>query len=196
MTDDGQRFSASPRAARSEWAILDATRELLAEGGVRQLTVEGARGSIRVSKTTIYRRWRSKNDLALAVLLDVLENEIATVDLGNTRDEALFLVDAAVAMLGTTPLMPITQGLVSDLATDAQLAQAFRSRVVAARLAEVAVLVVRGVARGDLRADTDHELMCELLFGPVYYRLLLSGAESTDMWRSERSRQSCVRLLP
>ena len=57
----------------------------------------------------------------------MLENEIATVDLGNTRDEALFLVDAAVAMLGTTPLGRIMQGLVSDLATDPQLAQAFRS---------------------------------------------------------------------
>lgn len=33
-----------------------------------------------------------------------------------------------------------------------------------------------GIERGDLRPDTDRELMHELLFGPVYYRLMLSGA--------------------
>lgn len=175
-TDEGQREATTPRTARSERAILDATRELLAEGAVRQLTVERVAARSGVAKTTIYRRWRSKNDLALAVLLDIIENEIATADLGDTREEAVFLVDAAVAMLGSTPLGRIMQGLVSDLATDPQLARAFRARVVSARFAEVSQLVERGIARGDLRPDTDHELMCELLFGPVYYRLLLSGS--------------------
>jgi AcrR family transcriptional regulator len=68
------------------------------------------------------------------------------------------------------------QGLVSDLATEPELAWAFRDRVVAARVAEVRRLVDRGIARGDLRPDTDYELAHELLFSPVYYRLLLSGA--------------------
>ncbi|HMJ00716.1 MAG TPA: TetR-like C-terminal domain-containing protein [Gaiellaceae bacterium] len=36
--------------------------------------------------------------------------------------------------------------------------------------------VERGIERGDLRLDVDPELAHELLFGPVYYRLLLSGA--------------------
>jgi hypothetical protein len=43
------------------------------------------------------------------------------------------------------------------------------------RNAEVSRLVARGIARGDLRADTDDETAHELLIGPVYYRLLLSG---------------------
>ena len=69
----------------------------------------------------------------------------------------------------------VMQGLVSDLATVPSLAQAFRDRVVAARVTEVKRLVDRGIARGDLRPDTDPELANEFLFGPVYYRLLLSG---------------------
>ncbi len=68
------------------------------------------------------------------------------------------------------------QGLVSDLATDPELARAFRERVVALRVAEVHRLLERGITRGDIRADVDVELANELLFGPVYYRLLLSGA--------------------
>jgi hypothetical protein len=70
----------------------------------------------------------------------------------------------------------VMQGLVSDLATDPNLAREFRARVVALRVGEVRRLVERGIERGDLRTDTDVELIHELLLGPVYYRLLLSGA--------------------
>jgi AcrR family transcriptional regulator len=165
-----------PRGARADKAILDATRELLAEGGVRKLTVEGVAARSGVAKTTIYRRWRGKHELALAVLIDMVEQVVATPDLGDTRAELVSFVDAAVQILGTTLMGRVMQGLVSDLAVDPGLATAFEERVVAIRIAEADRLLARGIERGDLRADTDVELAHELLFGPVYYRLLLSGA--------------------
>ena len=58
--------------------ILDATRELLVDGGVHGLTVEGVAIRAGVAKTTIYRRWRSKDELALAVLIDMVEQVVAT----------------------------------------------------------------------------------------------------------------------
>ena len=164
------------RRERTEKAIIDATRELLAERGVGGLTVERVAARAGVAKTTIYRRWRSKDELALAVLIDMVENVVATPDLGETRDELVAFVNAAVTILGSTLMGRVMQGLVSDLATDSELGRAFRERVVAMRVAEVRRLVERGIERGDLRADTDIELLHELLFGPVYYRLLLSGS--------------------
>ncbi len=166
----------SGRAARTDKVILDATRELLAEGGVRDLTVEGVAARSGVAKTTIYRRWRGKHELALAVLLDMVAKVVAVPDLGDTRKELVGFVDGAVKILGSTLMGRVMQGLVSDLATDRALAQAFRDNVVAMRIGEVRRVVERGIARGDLRPDTDVELAHELLFGPVYYRLLLSGA--------------------
>ncbi len=166
----------SARTARSEKAILDATREILAEGGVHALTVEGVAQRSGVAKTTIYRRWRGKDELALAVLIDMVENVVATPDLRDTRKELVHFVDAAVRILGSTLMGRVMQGLVSDFAADPALARAFQERVVAMRVAEVRRLVERGIERGDLRPDTDVELVHELLFGPVYYRLLLSGA--------------------
>ena len=168
--------STHPRSARTEKAILDATRELLAEGGVRALTVERVAARSGVAKTTIYRRWRGKHELALAVLIDMVENVVATPDLGDTRRELITFVDAAVKILGSTLMGRVMQGLVSDLATDPGLARAFRERVVAMRVAEVRRVLERGVERGEIRPDVDIELAHELLFGPVYYRLLLSGA--------------------
>ena len=165
------------RSARTEKAILDATREILAESGVRELTVERVAARSGVAKTSIYRRWRSKHELALAVLLDMVENVVATPDLGDTRKELISFVNAAVKILGSTLMGRVMQGLVSDLATDPDLAAAFRKQVVSMRVAEVRRLVELGIKRGDLRPDTDVELTHELLFGPVYYRLLLSGGK-------------------
>jgi AcrR family transcriptional regulator len=160
---------------KTEKAILDATRELLADVGVRGLTIEGVAAHAGVAKTTIYRRWRSRDDLALAVLLEMVAQVTAVPDLGDTRAELTKFVNGAVDILGKSLMGRVMQGLVSELATNPELAKSFREQVVAARLAEVRRTVDRGIERGDLRADTDYELAHELLFGPVYYRLLLSG---------------------
>ena len=158
-----------------EIEILDATRELLVDGGVHGLTVEGVAIRAGVAKTTIYRRWRSKDELALAVLIDMVEQVVATPELDDTRAELIAFVDGAVMILGSTLMGRVMQGIVSELAANPGLAAAFRERVVSLRVAEVRRLVERGIARGDLRPDADYELAHELLFGPVYYRLLLSG---------------------
>jgi len=166
----------SPKPTRkTERAILDATRELLAEGGVHHLTVEGVAARSGVAKTTIYRRWRSKDELALAVLLDMVEQIVEVPDVGDVRTELITFVDGAVKILGTTLMGRVMQGLVSDLATDPELGRSFRERIVAFRVSEVRRVLERAVERGELRPDVDVDLVHELLFGPVYYRLLLSG---------------------
>lgn len=169
------RHGGRRRSSETEQAILQVTRELLVEAGVQGLTIEKVAARAGVAKTTIYRRWRDKDELALAVVLDMVEQIVEMPELGDTRAELLAFVNAAVQVLGSTLMGRVMQGLVSDLATDPELAQAFRDRVVSVRDAEVERLVARGIARGDLRPDTDAETAHELLIGPVYYRLLLSG---------------------
>jgi AcrR family transcriptional regulator len=169
------RRGGRPRSTECELAILQATRELLVEGGVRGLTVEKAAARAGVAKTTIYRRWRDKDELALAVVLDMVEQVVMLPELGDTRAELLQFVEAAVEVLGSTLMGRVMQGLVSDLASDRELEQAFRERVVSVRDAEVVRLVERGIARGELRPGTDPESAHELLIAPVYYRLLLTG---------------------
>jgi hypothetical protein len=52
----------------------------------------------------------------------------------------------------------------------------YREKIVDKRLAEIKIVIHRGIARGDLRDDTDVRLTHELLVGPLFYRLLFSGA--------------------
>jgi len=99
----------------------------------------------------VYRRWSSKEDLALAVLLDMVEQVVAVPDLSSTRDELVAFVDGAVKILGATLMGRVMQGLVSELAANSELARSFQERVVAMRVAEVRRLVERGIDRGEVR---------------------------------------------
>jgi AcrR family transcriptional regulator len=165
------------RAERSREAILGATRELLAEeGGVRALTVEAVAARSGVAKTTIYRRWRDKWELALdAVMIDMLPGFTDPVDVGDTRKELITFVGSVVKIWSTPPFGSSMQGLVSEIATHPELAREYLERVVEPRRQQLAPVIERGISRGDLRLDTDLRLVHEFLVGPILYRLLLSG---------------------
>jgi len=166
-----------PRLERSKRAILDATRELIAQdGGVPSLTVEAVAARSGVAKTTIYRRWRDKWELALdAVMIDMLPRFANPVDVGDTRKELITFLDSVVKQFATAPMGSAMQALVSQIATDPELSRVYRKRVVEPRREQLRPVIERGIARGDLRPDTDVRLAHELLLGPVFYRLLLSG---------------------
>jgi|SoimicmetaTmtHMA_FD_contig_71_668833_length_1455_multi_2_in_0_out_0_2 AcrR family transcriptional regulator len=176
MTDTAAR--PDPRVERSRQAILDATLQLLAQDGdVGSLTVEAVAARSGVAKTTIYRRWRDKWELALdAVMIDMLPRLDEPVDVGDTRKELLTFINSVVKMLATPPYGQAMQALVSQIATDPDLARVYREQVVEPRQAELTPVIKRGIVRGDLRPDTDVRLIHELLVGPIFYRLLFSGA--------------------
>src|SRR5467141_3226536 len=83
--DSRQAGPGRPRRSSTGHAILKATREIIGRAGVHGLTVEGVAARSGVAKTTIYRRWRSKEDLALAALLDLIQQEPPVRHVGGTR---------------------------------------------------------------------------------------------------------------
>ena len=160
------------RRARSDKAILNATRALLEEHGVRGLTIEAVAERSGVAKTTIYRRYRDRDDLALAVLIEDTESFRTPPDLGDTRKELVRFVKEATEIILRGSVI---QGIASEVATNPDLGQTYRERIIDVRLAEVGAIVERGIARGDLRPDTDVRVAHELLVGPLMYRLIFSG---------------------
>ena len=177
---DGRRRPGRPRRSSTGHAILKATREILGRSGVHGLTVEGVAARSGVAKTTIYRRWRSKEDLALAALLEVIQQEPpALPHVGSTMTALSAYLLRLVDNLNVKLYGRIIRGLISDLGVDAQLAKGFRERVLARRVAAVTQLLQRGIERGELRRDLDLEIGVDLLLGPIYYRLLISGEPLT-----------------
>ena len=174
------RRRGRPRSRRAHRAILDAARELLVEEGFADLHLEQVAARAGVGKATIYRRWSSKEALALELLLELALPHIAVPETGDTRSELLTAVTNAVRALTETPFGPVIRALLSQIAINPALGDPFRTTVVKARRDEVARVVGRGVARGDLRHDADIDIATELLVGPVYFRLMFGGELDGD----------------
>src|SRR5215210_2205401 len=164
-----------PRSDRVHRAILDAARDLLIEAGFAGLRLEHVAARAGVGKAAIYRRWPSKEALALELLMELAAPHLAIRETGDTRHELLAAVTNAMRALVDTPFGPVIRALLSQIAINPSLGDPFRAGVVQARRAEVARVIARGVSRGDLRADVDVDIATELLVGPVYFRLMFGG---------------------
>lgn len=164
-----------PRSADAHRRILEAARELLTDHSFADLRLEHVAARAGVGKATIYRRWGSKEALAQELLAELAGPHIAVEETGNTRDELLACVGSPMWAVTQTPFGPVIRSLLSQIATNPALGDPFRATVVQARRDEIAKVIARGVARGDLRPDADPSIATELLVGPVYFRLMFGG---------------------
>jgi AcrR family transcriptional regulator len=170
-----ERTMGRPRDARTDRAILKATRELMAEVGVYEFRTADLAARARVGKGAIYRRYGSKDELVTAAIASLVSEEIVVPDTGSTHSDLLVLMREAVEVYrgpGAGRLMP---NLVGAMARKPQLAKAVREGFLTGRRAALSEVLRRGVARGDLRPDLDFELALDLLGGPLFYRLLITG---------------------
>ena len=171
----GRRPGGRPRSEKAHRAILDAARAELIEEGFTRFRLEHVAARAGVGKATIYRRWPSKEALAGELLAELAAPHIAVVDSGDTRAELASCTDNALRAIRDTTFGPVVRALLSQIAVNPRLGDPFRATVVQARRAEIARVVQRGIARGDLRPDADLEIATELLVGPVYFRLVFGG---------------------
>jgi len=164
-----------PRSPEAERAILDATLELLASEGFDRLTVEGVAASAGVGKATIYRRWPSKLALVLAAVGELSAHPLPELTTGRTRDDLVNLLRHIIEALTGTIAGRILPGLVAESARSPELLGVLHDFWLSRRGLMLEVLR-QGSAQGDLPEDVDHELIADLLYGPVHYRFLISAA--------------------
>jgi AcrR family transcriptional regulator len=170
-----ERPLGRPRDARADHAILEATLELIAELGVYEFRTEDVAARAGVGKGAIYRRYRSKDDLVTAAVAALVDEEIAVPDTGSTRADLLILMREAVALYRGSLAGRLMPNLVSAMAQKPDLARAVRDGFLAGRRGALSEVLRRGVERGDLRSDLDVELALDVLGGPLFYRLLVTG---------------------
>jgi AcrR family transcriptional regulator len=163
-----------PRDRRADGAILAAALDLMAEHGVRDLRMDDVAERAGVGKATIYRRHRSKDELVTAAIARLV-SDIAVPDTGATRSDLLALMRDAVAVYTGPVAAGVMPSLVEAMRRSPALARATREGFLAGRRAALRVVLERGVGRGELRRDLDLELALDVLGGPLFYRLLITG---------------------
>jgi AcrR family transcriptional regulator len=170
---EAARGPGRPRSSRASRAILHAALELLAERGLDGLTMEGIAEYAGVAKTTVYRRWKSPEEV-LEAASSKFVTEIGVPDTGTIRGDLLTLLTNAAAVYSGLPgrAMP---GLVAAMARSPSLAHAVREGFLAGRRAALEVVLERGILRGELRREIDVPVTLDMLGGPLMYRLLITG---------------------
>lgn len=163
-----------PREERADRAILAAALRLIADQGVRDLRMDDVAERAGVGKATIYRRYRSKDELVTAAVA-ALVSEITVPDTGSTRDDLLALLRSAVDVYSGSVEAGVMPSLVDAMSRDAGLAHFVREGFLAQRRAALRAVLERGIERGDLRRDLDLELALDVLGGALFYRLLVTG---------------------
>ena len=168
------RRPGRPRSVEADESIIAATLDLFAEHGFDGLTVEGVAARAGVSKATIYRRYPSKVDLVMAAALCITAQVAAPPDTGNVGDDLRMLAGNLIRLVTTTVVGKATPMMVAETIRNPELARAHRE-FIASRRAGTAAIVRRGMERGELRGDTDPEVVADLVAAPVFYRHLISG---------------------
>jgi AcrR family transcriptional regulator len=167
------------RSARVRAAAIAATLAELAESGYASLSLESVAQRAGVHKTTLYRRWGSREDLVLEAILDQVGTHVAVVDTGVFRDELLELARTAARNATMPEVAAMARAVVAQSPYDPRLAEASR-RFWAERLTIDGAIVERAIERGELPADTDPRLVIESVLGPIHLRLLLTGKPVDD----------------
>jgi len=180
MTAPGPAPRGRPRSEKARLAVLAAAADLLLEDGLAAVSMDAVAARAGVSKATIYRWWPTKETLAL----DALYQEWAAVppprDTGSLRGDLLSLLRPWVRLAGGRPYGRAIAALVSEAQADPEFGREYRARFVEPRREQARVILRRAVERGEIPAGTRTEVALDLLYGPVYHRLLHGHAPLND----------------
>ncbi len=161
------------RSARAREAILEAALQLTSEQGYERMTMEGIAKRAGVGKQTIYRWWPSK----AAVLQEAINEQVGSAtDFPDTGD---IMADLGTQMRGVASLFvdervkPYFQGLIAAAQSDPKVSESFLANIIYPRVQPCIKRLERAVEQGQVRDDVDLSEVVELIYAPLYYRLLL-----------------------
>jgi AcrR family transcriptional regulator len=170
-----------PRSEAAHQAILTAAAELLLANGLAAVSMDAVAQRAGVSKATIYRWWPTKEALAL----DALYTEWATAvpaprETGSLHGDLLSLLRPWARLASSRPYGRVVAALITEAQTDPVFAEEYRHRVLEPRREQARAVFQRAVEREEIPADTKVDVALDLLYGPMYHRLLHGHAALDD----------------
>jgi AcrR family transcriptional regulator len=172
------------RSARVRAAVLDATLVEVAEGGVGRLSIEAVAARAGVHKTTVYRRWPTREVLLVEALLARSAAHVPVPDTGSIRGDLRALAHAIVANITS----PTGSGVARALVDETAHTPAIRDAALAfwrTRFDLVGVVIARAKQRGELPKRTDADFLIEQIIGPLYLRLLVTHGRLDNAYANQ-----------
>lgn len=167
------------RTAQNRAAVVEATLAELAEHGYDQTTMESVAVRAGVHKTTVYRRWRTKERLVAEALEVTAAVQIEVPDTGDLALDLQTLARGVRAVLTSTVGSAAVRTLVSGAQASPEVAQVLRT-FWAGRLTKVIPIVERAVADGRLPQGTDSIELMKYLAAPLFHGVLVTAEPVTN----------------
>ena len=179
MSKTNKKNSGRPRSAKSHQAILKATLELLGEVGFESMSIEAISTRAGVGKTTIYRRYNSKEELA-ADAIESIRQDVVIPDTGNLWSDLDRLIENA-AQITLSPLgRQSVAMIISSAASNSQFAQIYWTKYLQPRREAFAVVIERAKTRNEIQIDLDSGLVFDSMSGIMLYALIFPP--SNESW--------------
>lgn len=163
-----------PRSEKTKKAILSAAYELLLENGFGTVTIEKIAERAGVSKATIYKWWTNKAAVVMDAFFDAAVVKLPIPDTGSTINDMIIQVNNLAKFLISREGKVINE-IIAEGQFDQKLAETYRMVYFKPRRLDSRYILERGISRGELKEGLDIELVMDLIFGPLFYRLLITG---------------------
>ena len=179
MTDqrdsEGRRPRGRPRDRSVEERVVHAALQLVTELGLERWSVDDLARRAGVSRSTIFRRWGSRDNVVSAAFDRLVSATVELPDTGVLRDDLEALVGAELALCGSEPGRTAMAFAVESLDWTGGARErphaGVRHVTLEYRRAYEAVLA-RAQERGELSAGVDREVAVDLVSGAMWGRLL------------------------
>lgn len=172
-TSPAKRGRPPRKSASSHGLILDTVLTLLKEMPARSVSMELIARKAGVGKPTLYKWWPSRTALFLDVFRERVDTVPADRETPLDAEEALRLSVRGVTSAFNSFFGKFMADLVAEAQADPALLKRFFSEHIKPRREESKAILDAAIQKGQLRADTDSEVLIDALYGAVYYRLLL-----------------------
>jgi len=169
-----EKKKGRPRNVATEKAILAASYDLLLEIGFGAVTVEKIAERAKVSKATIYKWWPNKAAVVMDSFLSAATARLPVPDTGSAINDIVIQASNLADFL-TSREGKVINELIAEGQFDLKLAEEYRMRYFNPRRLDSRHILERGVQRGELAENLDIELSIDLIYGPLFYRLLITG---------------------
>src|ERR1700747_3279721 len=170
--------------AASHSAIMDAVYTLLQENSVRDLTIEDVAKRARGGKPPLYKWCSTKATLVLAMLCERMAPNLEKPTVLTAEESLRFRVRRLIdAFHG--PFGKIVAGLIAEGQMEPAILQGFVDRWVRPRRSATIADLQRRKNAGELRSETEPELLNDAIFGAIYYRMLLRSGPLTRRFGEE-----------
>ncbi|HEX5294020.1 MAG TPA: TetR-like C-terminal domain-containing protein [Streptosporangiaceae bacterium] len=163
------------RNAAARDAILDVTFDLLRDQGTGGITIDAIAAAAGVGRQTIYRWWPTKGAVVAEAMARGARAIVPARDTGSFSGDLISFLTDSFAGLQDPGTRRVLRQLASAAVHDEHVAEVL-AEFTAQRRAALRALLERGVADGDIAATADLDMLADLAYGVLWYRLLIGHA--------------------